>query len=76
MTVETEVNGDSKSTNVRGPSLAVSLGLSCRYKSFSPALAALVGPVQNIFTSSYTFFNSFVHMPNKLGSSRAGSPVS
>jgi hypothetical protein len=32
MTVETEVNGDSKSTNERDPSLVDSSGLSCRYK--------------------------------------------
>jgi hypothetical protein len=32
LAVETEVNGDSKSTNERGPSLAGGLlGLSCRY---------------------------------------------
>ncbi len=30
LTVETEKNGDSKSTNERGPSMVVSLGLSCR----------------------------------------------
>jgi hypothetical protein len=34
LTVETEVNGDSKRTNERGPSLVGSLGLSCRYKRF------------------------------------------
>ncbi len=33
-TVETEVNGDSKRTNDRGPSLVGSLGLSCRYKNY------------------------------------------
>jgi hypothetical protein len=33
LTVETEMNRDSKSTNERGPFLAVSSGLSCRYKS-------------------------------------------
>ncbi len=32
LTVETEVNGDSKSTIERGPSLVGSLGSSCRYK--------------------------------------------
>ncbi len=32
LTVEPEVNGDSKSTNDRGPSLVGSLGLSCPYK--------------------------------------------
>ncbi len=34
MTIETEANGDSKSTNERGPSLVGSLGSSCRYKRF------------------------------------------
>jgi hypothetical protein len=37
LTVETEVNGDSKSTNDSGPSLVSligSLGLSCKYKRF------------------------------------------
>jgi hypothetical protein len=34
LTVETEVNGDSKSTNERSPSLVGSMGLSCRYKPF------------------------------------------
>jgi hypothetical protein len=55
LTVETEVNGDSESTNERGPSFVGSLGLSCRYKIFFSALAALVIPVQNIFSSPYTF---------------------
>ena len=32
--VETEVNGDSKSTNESGPFLVDSLGLPCRYKRF------------------------------------------
>ncbi len=32
LTVETKVNGDSESTNERGPSLVGSLGMSCRYK--------------------------------------------
>jgi hypothetical protein len=37
MTVETEVNGDSKSTNERGPSLVGSLSLLSRYKSLFSA---------------------------------------
>jgi hypothetical protein len=46
LTVETELNGDSKSTNERGPSLVGSLGLSCRYtREFCSAFAALFGPV-------------------------------
>ncbi len=55
-TVEAEANGDSKRTNEKGPSLVGSLhGLSCRTRDFCSALAALVGPVQNIlFSSPYT----------------------
>ncbi len=34
LTVETEANGDSWSTNERGPSLVGSLALSCQYKRF------------------------------------------
>jgi hypothetical protein len=48
--VETEANGDSKSTNERAPSLVGSLGSSSRpYTRFFSALAARVGHVQNIF---------------------------
>jgi hypothetical protein len=43
LTVETEVNGDSKSTNERGPSL-----VGCT-RDFCSTLADLVGPVQNIY---------------------------
>jgi hypothetical protein len=66
LTVETEVNGDSQSTNERGPSLVVSLGFPCRYKTFFPALAALVGPGTKCFP----------HLPASWAGSRAGSPVS
>jgi hypothetical protein len=43
--VETEVNGDSKSTNERGPSL---IGWACRAvkRYICSALVALVGPVK------------------------------
>jgi hypothetical protein len=34
LTVETEKNGDSKSTTKMGSSMVDSLGLSCRYKRF------------------------------------------
>ncbi len=67
LSVETEANGDSSSTYERGPSLAVSLGLSCRYKRFCPALSALVGPVQNIFSSQYTNSLYFSPAPSQLG---------
>jgi hypothetical protein len=63
------VNVDSKSTNEKGPFLVGLLGLSCRYKIFGSAFAALVGPVQNIFSSSYTvlYFNSFVPIAKQAG---------
>jgi hypothetical protein len=34
LAIETEMNGDSKSTNERAPSLVSSFDLSCRYKGF------------------------------------------
>jgi hypothetical protein len=60
LTVETEVSGDSKSTNESGPSLTGSLGLWCLVQEICPALAALVGPVQIIFFLT-------VHYSNSLG---------
>jgi hypothetical protein len=45
LTVETEVNEDSKSTNEWGPSLV----------GFCPALAALVSLVQNVIFLTNTF---------------------
>ncbi len=59
VTFETEVNRDSKSTNERCPSLVGSLGLSCHYKRFFYALAALVGSVQDIFFLTVHYFNPF-----------------
>jgi hypothetical protein len=63
LTIETEVNGDSKTTNERGPSLVGLLGLSCRYKKFFSVLAALVrlvGRKENIFFLAGHYFNAFV----------------
>jgi hypothetical protein len=60
LTVETEVNGDSKSTNERGPSLVDPLSLSCQYKIFCSALTALGCPVLNIFFLTVHYFKSFV----------------
>jgi hypothetical protein len=64
LTVETEVNGDLKSTNERGPSLVGSLGLSCwcSYNRFFPHRTLL----QFLFP----------HPPASWAGSRAGSPVS
>jgi hypothetical protein len=54
LTVENEVDGDSKSTNERGPSLVIFSARRVGTRNFCPALAALVGPVQNNFSSLYT----------------------
>ncbi len=53
LSVETEVKRDSKRTNERGPFLVGT-------REFRYALAALVGPVQNIFFLSVHCFNYFV----------------
>jgi hypothetical protein len=45
LTVETEMNGDSKSTCESGPSL----GLSCRYKRFLFCLGCSSRPSQKLF---------------------------
>jgi hypothetical protein len=42
LTLETELNGDSKRTNERGPILVSSLGLACRYKILFTYLPWLV----------------------------------
>ncbi len=58
LTVETEVNGGSKRTNERGPSLVGSFVTYTRRAiaiDFCPALTALVNPVHNIIFSPYTF---------------------
>ncbi len=44
------------STNEKGPSLVGPLACT---KDFSPALAAVVGPVQNIFSLTVQYFHSF-----------------
>jgi hypothetical protein len=67
LTVKTEANGDSKRTNERGPFLVGSLGLSCRYKRFFSALAALVGPIQKMFFLTVHYFKSFAPSPSKQG---------
>jgi hypothetical protein len=46
MTVETEVNGNSKGTNERGPSLVGSLGLLCRHKRFLFSLRCFNGKIK------------------------------
>ncbi len=79
LTVETEVNGDPKRTNERGPFLAGALGLPCcSIRDFCSALASLVGPLQNIFSLPYNISIplSPSHRPASWAGSRDGSPVS
>jgi hypothetical protein len=57
LSAETEVNGDSKSTNERGPFLVVYLGLSVRYKRFLFRLGCSSQPsTKNFFLTIYTLF--------------------
>jgi hypothetical protein len=60
LTVETEVNGDFR-VQMKGALLWL---ICCAFhactRDFCPALAALVGPVQNIFFLTVHYFNSFV----------------
>jgi hypothetical protein len=68
LTVETEANGDSKSTNERGPSLVSLLGLSRRYKRFLFCLGCSSRPSTTYFFPYRTLFKfSCPHRP-------AGSP--
>jgi hypothetical protein len=59
--------GTQKVQIKRGPSLVGCLGLSCRYKRFCSALAALVGPVQKNFFLAVHYFNSFVLIAQQAG---------
>jgi hypothetical protein len=67
MTVETEVNGDSKSTNERGSFLGWYVGLGVPVQEIFVVLAALVGPEQNIFFLTEHFFSSFVPIAQQDG---------
>jgi hypothetical protein len=70
LAVETEMNGDSKSTNERCPSLVGSMCLSCPYtgtRDFCSALATLVGRVQNIFFLAVQYFSFFVRIAQQAG---------
>ncbi len=74
VTIETEVNGDLKSTNKRGPSLAGSLGSSCQYTRF---LSCSGQPSTNYSFLHRTLFQSMCpHRPATWAGSRAGPPVS
>jgi hypothetical protein len=68
LTFETEVNGGSKSTNERGPSLIGSLGVSCWYQRFLFCLGCSSQPSTKYFFSSlYTISIHFSPLPSKLG---------
>ncbi len=76
LTVETEKNGNSKTTTERGPSLVGSLGLPTGTRNFCSTLAVLVGPVQKGFFSPDINSIPLPHHPAGWAGSRAGSPVS
>ncbi len=67
LTVETEANRDLVSTYEGGPFFVGSLGSSCQYKRVCPALAVLVGPVQNIISLPCTISVHLPISPTKLG---------
>ncbi len=70
LTVETEVNGDSKSTNERDPSLVGSSAMSCRYKykSFLFCLGCSSRPsTKYIFFLAVHYFNAFISIAQQAG---------
>jgi hypothetical protein len=71
------VNGDSKSANERGPFLGWFIGLAVPVQEiFCSVLAALVGPVQNIFFLTIHFFKTFVPIAQQAGQeAMLGSPL-
>jgi hypothetical protein len=69
LTVQTELNGDSKRTYKRGPFLVGSLGLSCRCKRFLLCLGCSSRPsrYKTFVSSMYTFSIPLSLPPSKLG---------
>jgi hypothetical protein len=69
LTVETEVNRNSKSTNERGPSLVVRWACRAGARDFYPALTTLVSPVQNICFLTINYISLYVcpHRPTTRG---------
>ncbi len=66
--VETEVNGDSKSTNERSPFLVGSLGFSCQYKRFLSCLGCSSRPSRKYYFPHHTLFQLIRSLrPSKLG---------
>ncbi len=68
LTVETEVNGDTKST-MKGvlPCMVGLLGLLCRYKRFLFCLGCSSRPNTNILFLTVNLFNSFVSTAQQAG---------
>jgi hypothetical protein len=58
--LQTQANGDSKSTKKRGLFLAVLLGLSCQYKRFLSCLGCSSRPSRKYFFLTVHYFNFFV----------------
>jgi hypothetical protein len=76
LTIETEANGDSWSTNVWCPSLVGSLGSSCWYKIFLSCLGYSSQPSTKYFFPRRTIFHFIIpHSPATWVGSRAGSPA-
>ncbi len=64
--VETGVNGDSNNTNERVVYWLVRWACHAGTRDFCHALAALVGPLQNIFFLTVDYLNSFVLIASML----------
>ncbi len=61
LTVETEVNGDSKDSIEKGPSWLVRWACRTSTRDFYPAVDARVSLVQNIFFLTAHYFNLSTH---------------
>ncbi len=77
LTVETEVNVDSKNANYGGPFLVGSLDLSCKFKRFLFSLG-FSSRTNKIFSLTICTLFQFLypHRPAIWAGSRAGLPVS
>jgi hypothetical protein len=75
--VENEGDGDSKSTNERGPSLVGSLDPSSQYSRFLSCLGCFNQPSTKYYVSHRTLFHFIsTHHPATWAGGRAGPPVS
>jgi hypothetical protein len=64
LTAVSQVNGDSKSSNERGPFLVGSLGFSCRYKRFYPGFGCSTQPSKKKFPHRTLFYFICPHYPS------------